>query len=347
MFGSSLEPGHGHFVPQTMPSNCLQQARIVAPDYIYARRSLKLPITLGVVLIILVVLLTVGWIFLSAFGIGSGQLSYFYWTLLSVGAVLFAMVLSGVILYLALSIKAVNLNRRQSNFMDSVSHELKSPIASLKLYLQTLSKRDVSQQQREQFIGLMLEDVQRLDDLISHLLNAAKLDRPDDGSPEILIDVLPLIERAAATVCHRYQIPLDSITVSGPSGWIRARQVDLDMIFRNLIDNAVKYGGTPPEVQITSHWLHQKKTMLVVQIADNGPGIPIAQRRKVFRRFARLGLELERTKPGTGLGLYIVGTLVNRLKGQVRILNSTDGEGTMFEVGLPAAKENDEETLSK
>ncbi len=318
----------------------------MAPDYIYARRSLKLPITLGVVLIILVVLLSVGWIFLSVFGIGSGQLSYFYWTLLSVGAVLFVMVLVGVSLYLALSIKAINLNRRQSNFMDSVSHELKSPIASLKLYLQTLSKRDVNQQQREKFIALMLEDVQRLDDLINHLLNAAKLDRPDDGTPEILIDVLPLIERTAATVCHRYQIPVDSIVVSGPSGWVRARQVDLEMIFRNLVDNAVKYGGTPPKVQITSHWLHQKKTLLVVQLADNGPGIPINQRRKVFRRFTRLGLELERTKPGTGLGLYIVGSLVNRLKGQVRILNAADGEGTMFEVSLPAAKENDAESLS-
>ena len=105
---------------------------------------------------ILVVLLTVGWVFLSVFGIGSGQLGYFYWTLLSVGAVLFAIVLVGVVLYLALSVKAINLNRRQSNFMDSVSHELKSPIASLKLYLQTLSKRDVSHEQREQFIGLML-----------------------------------------------------------------------------------------------------------------------------------------------------------------------------------------------
>ena len=313
----------------------------MAPDYVYARRSLKLPIVLGVVLIILVVLLTVGWVFLSVFGIGSGQLGYFYWTLLSVGAVLFAIVLVGVILYLALSVKAINLNRRQSNFMDSVSHELKSPIASLKLYLQTLSKRDVSHEQREQFIGLMLEDVQRLDELINHLLNAAKLDRPDLGDKAVSIDLMRLIERAASTVCNRYQIPEDSISVSGPSGWVVAKQVDLEMIFRNLIDNAIKYGGAPPRAQVTSHWLHQKKTKLVIQIADNGPGIPIAQRRTVFRRFARLGLELERTKPGTGLGLFIVGTLVKRLKGQVRILNSPEGEGTMFEVSLPATKQAD------
>ena len=296
---------------------------------------------LGVVLIILVVLLTVGWVFLSVFGIGSGQLGYFYWTLLSVGAVLFAIVLVGVVLYLALSVKAINLNRRQSNFMDSVSHELKSPIASLKLYLQTLSKRDVSHEQREQFIGLMLEDVQRLDELINHLLNAAKLDRPDLGDKAVSIDLMRLIERAASTVCNRYQISEDSISVSGPSGWVVAKQVDLEMIFRNLIDNAIKYGGAPPKAQVNSHWLHQKKTKLVIQIADNGPGIPIAQRRAVFRRFARLGLELERTKPGTGLGLYIVGTLVHRLKGQVRILNSPEGEGTMFEVSLPATKQAD------
>ena len=154
------------------------------------------------------------------------------------------------------------------------------------------------------------------------------------------IDLMPLIEEAAATVCVRYQLSTDSIQVSGPSGLVRAKHVDLEMIFRNLLDNAIKYGGAPPEVRVTSHWLHQKRTLLVVQIEDNGPGIPLAQRRKVFRRFARLGLELERTKPGTGLGLYIVGTLVKRWKGQVRVLNSPNDEGTVFEVGLPATKAN-------
>ena len=310
----------------------------MAPDYVYARRSLKLPITLGVVMIILVVLLTVGWVMLSVFGAMNSKLSVFYWTLLSVGAVLFVVILIGVVVYLSLSIKAINLNRRQSNFMDSVSHELKSPIASLKLYLQTLSKREVNEQQRERFLKLMLDDVQRLDDLINHLLDAARLDRPNEKEQAVWIDLRPLIEQIAETLCTRYQISSDSVVVTGPTGLVRARQVDLEMIFRNLIDNAIKYGGSPPKVEVSSHWLHQKRTLLVVQVADNGLGIPQVQRRKVFRRFTRLGVELERKKPGTGLGLYIVGTLVGRLKGQVQVLNSAGNEGTVFEVGLPAVK---------
>ena len=310
----------------------------MAPDYVYARRSLKVPITLGVVMIILVVLLTVGWVLLSVFGALNSTGKAFYWTLLSVGAVLFVIVLVGVVVYLALSIKAVNLHRRQSNFMDSVSHELKSPIASLKLYLQTLTLRDVSEDQRQEFLRLMLDDVHRLDELINHLLDAARLERPDDRSQITAIDLLGLIEQCAETIRARYQLGDDAFRVSGPTGLVRARQVDLEMIFRNLLDNAIKYGGSPPVVHVTSHWLHQKRTFLVVKIADNGSGIPVNQRRKIFKRFTRLGMELERKKPGTGLGLYIVGTLVSRLKGTVRVLQPNETEGSVFEVALPAVK---------
>jgi len=118
----------------------------------FERRSLKFPITLGVAMIVLIVALIVGWVLLSLN-------SRIYWAVISVGTLMFALVLLGVVIYLILTIKAINLTRRQSNFIDSVTHELKSPIASLKLYLQTMSMRQVSEEEREQFQKFMIEDV--------------------------------------------------------------------------------------------------------------------------------------------------------------------------------------------
>ena len=121
----------------------------------FERRSLRFPITLGVTLILIIVALTVGWVLLSISGATNRQPQY-YWTMLSVGSLLFLVVLIGVVMYLSLSIKAINLTRRQSNFIDSVTHELKSPIASLKLYLQTMSMRDVDLEQRDKFQQFMM-----------------------------------------------------------------------------------------------------------------------------------------------------------------------------------------------
>src|SRR5215471_14959790 len=144
-----------------------------------ARRSLRLPITLGVVLIVLVVALTVGWVVVSASAALQSEHSGVYWALLAVGATFFALVLVGVVLYLILSIKAIRLNQRQSNFIDAVTHELKSPIASLKLYLQTLDRHQVTPEQRADFRRFMQEDLERLDQLIDHLLDAARLEHTE------------------------------------------------------------------------------------------------------------------------------------------------------------------------
>ena len=133
----------------------------------FERRSLSLPITLGVFMILAIVALTVGWVLMAA---GFFQ-SYLSVAMLSIGSTLFLLILLGVITYLTLSIKAINLTRRQSNFIDSVTHELKSPIASLKLYLQTMNKRELSDDEQEKFLKFMADDVDRLDGLISHLLD--------------------------------------------------------------------------------------------------------------------------------------------------------------------------------
>lgn len=297
------------------------------------RRSLKAPITLGVVMIVLVVVLGAVWIVGNVLGaMGSQVHPGLFWGMLATGTVLLGGVLAGVIAYLTLTVKAFNLNRRQSNFIDSVTHELKSPIASLKLYLQTMTRHTVDLQQQAAFHRTMLEDVERLDALISHLLDAARLERGIDASQPELIRLDQLLAQCGSSTCARYRLPEETIQINSPPVTLRSQLVQLEILFRNLIDNAVKYGGAPPEVQIQVAVAGGDQ--VTVSIVDNGSGIPANQRRKVFGRFVRIGNELERSKPGTGLGLYLVRNITHSMGGSVQVRDREQDSGTEFEVTL-------------
>ncbi|MBL9095039.1 MAG: HAMP domain-containing histidine kinase [Planctomycetaceae bacterium] len=298
----------------------------------FPRRSLGWPITLGVVMIVLIVLVIIGWVFAAAV---AAQTAGYWWVILAVGATFLGLVLVGVVLYLLISIKEINLNQRQSNFIDSVTHELKSPIASMKLYLQTLKRRQVSEQQQADFYRFMLDDLERLDTLINHMLEAARVEHQTKAPDEEIVDVdlSRVLEECAQAACQRHSLPSNAIALDLRPAIVRARTIDVDMIFRNLIDNALKYGGTPPEVHVEM-W-PDGRGRVITRVADNGPGIPLPLRRKIFGRFVRLGSELERAKTGTGLGLFIVRTLVKRWKGKITVQGRGSRPGTVFEVDLP------------
>ena len=300
----------------------------------FERRSLRFPITLGVVMFVALAALLVGWIVLAALGIISGRRAALYITLLSIGTTLLTLAIVGTALYLTLAIKAINLNQRQSNFIDSVTHELKSPIASLKLYLQTLNRRHVSPVEQESFYKDMLEDVERLDRLINHLLDAARLAKDRVGPPPEDVRVDEILVGCAEGVRARYQRPADVVQLDLAPAVVCAAREDLELIFRNLIDNAVKYADDrEPHVEVVLR--PEGASRVVVTVTDNGRGIPQSLRHQIFRRFVRLGSELERDKPGTGLGLYIVRTMVGRLGGKIRMLDRDGGNGASFEVQLP------------
>ena len=307
----------------------------------FERRSLRFPITLGVTLIVVIVTLIVGWVLLTILGAQESTRSTLYWTMLTVGSLLLVIVLVGVVMYLSLSIKAVNLTRRQSNFIDSVTHELKSPIASLKLYLQTMTLRDVSKEEQERFQKFMIEDVERLDGLISHLLDAGNIERNKREKDVQPVDLAEVIQGCASSICARYRVPESTITLDLKNCLVAVPRVDAVMIFRNLVDNAVKYAGSPPRVNVA---LRTEGQNCIIEISDNGEGISKGNRHKIFRRFVRLGEELQRKKPGTGLGLYIVRTLVKRVGGQVAVLDRDKRQGTVFEVRLPKATFSGEPT---
>src|SRR5437762_3429602 len=260
----------------------------------FEHRSLRWPITLGVVMFVVLVALIVGWVLLTVFGLGvDPKRAGLYIALLSIGATFLIFAIVGTALYLTLSIKAINLSRRQSNFIDSVTHELKSPIASLKLYLQTLNRRNVPAAEQEVFLKDMLEDVERLDQLINHLLDVARLEKDRIGPQPEDVRLDQVISAAAQAACQRYQRPADTIRLDLLPAIVCAPPVDLELIFRNLIDNGLKYANEEqPRVEVALQ--QDGASHVVVRVSDNGHGIPHSLRHLVFGRFVRLGSELER-----------------------------------------------------
>ena len=190
------------------------------------RRSLGWPITLGVVMIVLLVALTVGWILVVVVAANRTSSSGYWWAILAVGTTFLALVLVGVVLYLLLSIKEIRLNQRQSNFIDSVTHELKSPLASLKLYVQTLSRRNVTEEQQADFHRFMLDDLRaaRFADQPHARHGAAQpgpADRRDGGrrtvrrAAQLRKDGLPALPAADETI----KLELTAGRGAAPSRW--------------------------------------------------------------------------------------------------------------------------------
>lgn len=290
-----------------------------------SRSTLHLPITLSVVLMVLNATLMVCWIVLLAQTTGYGALI--------TGTVVFAVILAGLSFYLVLMIKEVRLNQRQANFVDSVTHELKSPIASLKLYLETLQMRSVPEHQREQFYGVMGDELERLDHLITQLLEVGRLDAIGAGADPEDLELKDILQKSALGACAHHKCdPATTITFDLQPAVLRARPLVLETIFRNLIDNALKYGGDPPRVTIQ---VRADRTRAITRIIDNGTGVPPELHKRIFGMFFRGGSELTRRQKGTGLGLYIVQTLVRQMKGRISVHDRPDGPGSIFEVDLP------------
>ncbi|MCY2979869.1 MAG: HAMP domain-containing sensor histidine kinase [Planctomycetota bacterium] len=296
----------------------------------FERKSLKWPILLAIVMIVMLVGLTIGWILITIFGAN--------WILLSVGSIMFVFVLLGVVLYLVWSIQQINLNRRQSNFIDAVTHELKSPITSLKLFLQTLGKRNIDEAQRQEFYHSMLDDVDRLDQLITQLLDVARLQQDsNEPEPESWVAIESTLEEFTNKLVAQHHVNRDCVRIECPPCDVWARRVDIDILVRNLIDNALKYAGKPPVVEVKVR-VDSQSGNITILVSDNGIGIPRHLHRKIFRRFYRVGNELERTKPGTGLGLFLVRSIVRRIRGSIRVADLPKNSGSRFELVLPQSR---------
>ena len=296
-----------------------------------ARRPKWLHITVGVVLIVIVVVLTVGWQILGTSEVGSHPLRLVIYFL---GTLLFLLLIGGLTLMVLLLIREVRLNERQSNFVSAVTHELKTPVASLKLYLDTLQMRDLPESRREEFYRTMRQDLDRLHATINNVLNAAMYtDRPVvDPQP---LDLAKVVRRSMDLTRTRHQLPREAFTYEGPESLqLRGDAEALETAILNLLDNAVKYSKEPSqahvEVEVGAHGDGQA----FLRVRDHGVGMSRAHLRFIFNRFYRIGSEVRRSHTGTGLGLFIVKGIIESHGGKVWV-ESKPGEGSTFRFTLP------------
>jgi signal transduction histidine kinase len=243
------------------------------------------------------------------------------------------------VLIVALLVREVRINERQSNFVSAVTHELKTPVASLKLYLDTLEMRDLPESRRSDFYRTMRDDLDRLNSTINNVLNAAMYtDRPVvDPQP---LDFARLVRRAIDLTRTRHQLPRESFAYDGPESLrVRGDASALETAVLNLLDNAVKYSKDKESVKVEVAVAADEDGQAHLRVKDHGIGMSRAHLRFVFNRFYRIGSEVRRSHKGTGLGLFIVKSVVKGHRGTVAAESAGPDRGSTFTVTLPRMSE--------
>jgi signal transduction histidine kinase len=298
-----------------------------------SRRAKWFHITMGVTLIVVAVALTVGWQFLGISEIPTREISTARWVVYFFGTLLFLLLIGGLVLIVILLLREVRLNERQSNFVSAVTHELKTPVASLRLYLDTLQLRELPESQRQDFYKTMRQDLDRLHSTISTVLKAAMYTDRAVAEHEPL-DLAKLVRHAVELTLTRNQLPSDAIAYSGAETLLMRGEAEaLETAVLNLLDNAVKYSKQQIRVRVELGLTPTGKARLCV--TDQGIGMSRAHLRFIFNRFYRIGREVRRSHTGTGLGLFIVKSVVNRHHGRVSAESAGPDRGTTFTVILP------------
>ena len=299
------------------------------------KRPKWLHVTMGVTLIVVAVALTVGWQILGQPDAphqlrGASTLRFFVYFF---GSLLFLLLIAGLVLIVILLLREVRLNERQSNFISAVTHELKTPVASLKLYLDTLQLRELPESRRSEFYKTMRQDIERLHATINSVLDAARYtERPvEDPQP---LDLAKLTRRAIDLTQTRHQLGAVAIEYRGPSRLLlRGDAAGLETALLNLLDNAVKYSKDKVEVSVELRGDGDGQALL--RVSDRGIGMSRTHLRFIFNRFYRIGLESRRSRPGTGLGLFIVRSVVKGHGGTVSAESAGIDHGSTLTITLP------------
>jgi signal transduction histidine kinase len=210
---------------------------------------------------------------------------------------------------------------------------LRSPLASLRLCLETLERSEISSGQRESLRQMMLDDVDRLSGFIDDILEATRLEHGDRVHSVARVQLDELVRRCATAVARRHKMEPDVVTVDIPGGFeIATDSTALEIVVRNLLDNAIKYSEGTPVVTITATTADGR---VIIEVVDRGIGIPRHALSRVFDRFYRVDEEAVRARRGTGLGLFVVRALVRSLGGKLRAHSDGPGTGTTMTVTLP------------
>ena len=227
--------------------------------------------------------------------------------------------------------REIDAAQQRRNFLLSITHELKSPIASIQLVLETFIKRELSAAHINQFSSNALKETERLNDLVNDLLLAAKVETAyvphleTINLKQFLGEIIERLQNKYPEVAFDFRKPATDI-------FIQADKTGLTSVAVNLLENAVKYGGTTPKISTVLR--QAAKGAVRLEIADNGIGIPNKEKSKIFERFYRVGNEDTRKTKGTGLGLYIVHQIVLAHNGTIEVMNNRP-QGTIFSISLP------------
>jgi signal transduction histidine kinase len=246
------------------------------------------------------------------------------------GSVFIILLTIGLLVVRRILFKEIRLAEMQRNFMLSVTHELKSPLASIKLNMQTISSRNLDKAQSERLINNSLFDITRLDALIDNILFASKMENGNSHMTPEDIDVSSI----AALFIKKYSSNSKNIKWESDIDEAVIMKTDVSgfsSMINNLLENAVKYSEPGSSATFS---LHQKNGKVYIAVADQGYGIPEAERDLVFQKFYRIGSENTRNSKGTGLGLYIVKRFVDYFNGEITIQNNFP-KGTVFSIVFP------------
>jgi signal transduction histidine kinase len=222
--------------------------------------------------------------------------------------------------------KELEFSRNQNNFLLSITHELKTPIASTKLYLQTLQKRTIDEQKREDILIKTLQQNEQLERLIDNILNASRL----ENKRLILHKEDTNVSAFLNSIFDRYSRQYPHIPFVNEIQQNVLAEIDpfiFETVTNNLIENAIKYAGNDGPITVEL----KKSERLIVRIKDNGSGVPQAERKDIFKKFYRIGNEETRIQKGSGLGLFIAKELTHLHKGQIRYYDNQP-KGSVFEL---------------
>ncbi|HLW76996.1 MAG TPA: HAMP domain-containing sensor histidine kinase [Bryobacteraceae bacterium] len=291
------------------------------------RKSIAFFIALGAALILVTLLLYIGW----------GVLGWRHGILFFLGALLALFIIAGMVLNTIFLVREIRRNAQHDAFINAVTHELKTPVASIRLYLETLQTREVDEAKRHEFYRVMLEDSQRLLGTIEQVLRTGRVGHSSRALNLAPVELSGVVEQCLARARVAYHMGEEAIQFHpGPPLEILGDAEEVSAAVSNLIDNAVKYSG--PEVKVVVETAPVDGKFAVVRVSDRGAGIPKAELKQIFKRFYRVaGAQAARVK-GTGLGLYIVRSVAKRHGGRAWAESEGPGRGSTFVLQLPIAK---------
>jgi two-component system sensor histidine kinase SenX3 len=282
---------------------------------------------LGIGLVALAVALNVGWIILN-------------WregVLLVFGIIFFALIIAGMIVNTTFLLREIRRSEQHDSFINAVTHELKTPVASIRLHLETLQRRDLPEAQRQEFYDVMLSDTDRLTETVEQVLRAGRAGDRKAGREKSAVDFRQVVRESMDAARTRHHLPLEALRYeeanNGTAMRVRGSGEDLRTAVFNVLDNAIKYSGDHVDVRVRLAVPDEKHVLLSVQ--DHGVGIPPDDMKSIFKRFYRVTHRSLAHVKGTGLGLFIVKSIAQKHGGKVFAESAGEGQGTTITMELP------------